>query len=132
MRYSYIQPILAISKHDFLEFHISVFSSNGIIDPLAIIWKNARLEDCPQHTFMNYEKNLIKTSIKFDLMRFCEFENIIHIWKGEESLTIKKSVDEVRKILSKLFKIHSISYDFFKFYIFKVKMTAITNGINNI
>jgi hypothetical protein len=132
IRYSYIQPILAVCKDDYIEFQLNVLSSNGIIDPDNIVWKEIRIEECPSHTFVDYEKNLMKNNIKFDKMRFCELENMIHVWKSEDSLTIKKSVDEVRKIFSKLFKINSISFDFFKFYVFKVKMIAIAKGLDYI
>ena len=94
-------------------------------------WKEIRITDTPSYTFLDYEKRMSKSNIRFDKSRFCELENMIHVWKSEESLTLKKSIDEVRKIFSKLFKINPISFDFFKFYIFKVRMIAMTKGFIN-
>jgi hypothetical protein len=99
------------------------------MDPSGMNWRDVRITECPGYTFIDYEKKMRKSNIKFDKLRFCELENMIHIWKSEESLTLRKSIDEVRKIFSKLFKINSISFDFFKFYIFKVKMIAHTKGL---
>ena len=111
-----------------IEIQLNIFSKGSIITPEEIEWEEIKIEKSPINTFLDYEKNLKKSNIKFDKLRYCELENIIHLWKGEQSLTIKKSVEEFRRIFSKIFKINSILYDFAKFYIFKVKIVANVKG----
>jgi hypothetical protein len=80
--------------------------------------------DIPLNSFLEYEKSLIKHNIMYDKTRFCELENIIHVWKNEKSLTKKTNINEFKMFFTEHFKIIDISYDFFKFYIFKIKLQA--------
>lgn len=73
---------------------------------------------------MDYAKTLVKSNVLYDRMRCCELENIIHVWKNESSLTKRGNIDEFKRYFQNNFKILDISYDFFKFYIFKIKMQA--------
>jgi hypothetical protein len=83
----------------------------------------------PINSFLQYEKSLIKNNITFDKTRFCELENLIHVWKNESNLTKKTNINEFKLFFSENFKIFDISYEFFKYYIFKVKMQAKKMGI---
>jgi hypothetical protein len=96
----------------------------GIIDPNSIKLKNLKEVDIPINSFLQYEKSLIKHNIKFDKTRFCELEKLIHVWKNQSNLTKKTNINEFKLFFSEHFKIIDISYDFFKYYIFKVKMKA--------
>lgn len=119
---------MAFSIDDLIEIQVNIFSKDSIINPDFIEWEDIRINNSPLKTFLDYEKTLRKLNLKFDKLRYCEFENLIHVWKGEQSLTIKKSIDEFKKIFSKNFSIKSITYDIAKFYIFKVKMIATEKG----
>ncbi len=123
---------MSFSMNDMMEIQINIFSKDSIINTENIEWEDLRIENCPLKSFLDYEKTLRKLNLKFDKLRYCEFENLIHVWKGEQSLTKKKSLDEFKKIFSKNFYIKSITYDIAKFYIFKVKMNATEKGKRNI
>jgi hypothetical protein len=101
----------------------------GIIKPQSIQWYSAVETDLPIHTFLDYEKSLVKHNVLFDKIRFCDLENIIHVWKGESSLTKKSNINEFKSLFDKNFKIISVHYDFFKYYIFKIKLQA--NKVGN-
>ena len=101
----------------------------GIIFPESIIWHDIIEAETPLHTFLEYEKSLVKHNILFDKIRFCELENIIHVWKNEKTLTKKTNIEEFKMFFNEHFKITNISYDFFKFYIFKIKLQASKLGI---
>ncbi len=103
---------------------INIFSKIGIIDPNSIKFNDINIYKSPQHDFTEYEKSIIKNHKKFEKMRICELENMVHLWKNEKSLSNKANIDEFKKYFSGFFKIFDISYDFAKFYIFKVKMEA--------
>jgi hypothetical protein len=129
IRHCYYQPIVSFCEGDYVEFRINVFSKEGPIDPESIKWLDLVIFKAPQHCFLDYEKSLVKSNVKFDNIRYCELENVIHIWKGEHTLTKKENITEFKKYFSKNFKIISVYFDFSKFYIFKVKMKAAVIGI---
>jgi hypothetical protein len=82
----------------------------------------------PDHSFLDYEKSQ-RNKINFDKSRFCELENIIHLWKNEKSLSKKSNINMFRALFINNFSILDISYDFYKFYIFKVKLQAKRVGL---
>jgi hypothetical protein len=96
----------------------------GIIDPSTIKWYPSVETELPVHSFLDYEKSLVKHNVLFDKIRFCDLENLIHVWKNERSLTKKNNINEFRNLFEKNFKVVSINYDFFKYYIFKIKLQA--------
>jgi hypothetical protein len=124
-----VQPILSFSRNDLFEIQIPICCKDTVINSEHTFWEGLKIEDSLGGSFLTYEKTLRRTNLKFDRLRYCEFENAIHIWKGEQSLSIKKSLVDFRKIFSKNFKVSSITYDIFKLYIFKVRMTASEKGI---
>jgi hypothetical protein len=118
---------VSFSKGDNIEFRISIFSPIGIIEPSSI--KLNQLKEVNiQKQFMHYEKSLIKNNLIFDKTRSCELENLVHVWKNESNLSKKTNINEFKLFFSEYFKILDISYDFFKYYIFKVKMQAKKQG----
>jgi hypothetical protein len=62
-------------------------------------------------------------------MRCCDLENLIHVWKSENSLTKKENIENFKKIYQNNFKIMEIYYDCSKTFIYKFKMKAIAIGI---
>jgi hypothetical protein len=124
IRYCYFQPIVSFCKEDFVEFRINICSKSGILDTNSVEWLDLIILKSPEHSFLDYEKSLIKSNVKFDRIRFCELENVIHVWKNEKSLTKKQNIEEFKRFFNNNFKILSVDYDFSKFYIFKVKMQA--------
>ncbi len=129
IRHCYFQPIVSFCKDDFVEMRINLMSKSGAVDSISINWMDMIIYNTPEHTFLDYEKSLVKSNVKFDRIRYCELENIIHVWKNEKSLTKKENIDEFKNYFQKNFKILSVCYDFSKFFIFKVKMQANVIGI---
>ena len=113
---------------DLIELQINILSNDLILNPNEIFWEEIIQRNC-KTSFIYYEKSLRKKDQEFDKLRFCEFENLIHLWKGENSLTIKKSINEFKNIFSKKFKIGQITYDIAKLYIFKARLFANEKGI---
>jgi hypothetical protein len=131
IRYCYYQPIVSFCKDDMVEMRINIFSKGGVLDVESFQWYDIIMYATPEHTFLDYEKSLIKSNVKFDRIRYCELENVIHVWKNEKSLTRKQNIEEFKKFFSSHFKILNVDYDFSKFYIFKVKMQAHSIGNAN-
>jgi hypothetical protein len=127
-RNSYLHPIISFCENDSIKMRINIYSKIGVIDPNSIKFNNIRILNCPDLCFSKYEKSILRNNLKFDRSRICEFENIIHLWKNEKSLTYKKNIDEFRIYFENFFKIIDISYDLAKFYIYKVKMEAKKKG----
>jgi len=124
VRHCYFHPIISFYLDDVVRMRINIFSKMGMIDPNSIKFNEISVYKSPPHDFTEYEKSIIKNNKKFEKMRICELENMVHLWKNEKSLSNKANIDEFKKYFSVLFKIYDISYDFAKFYIFKVKMEA--------
>jgi len=122
--------VLSFVKDDFVCIKIAIFSKSGILDPNNFKWIKLVHEDCPKVSFFDYEKSLTKKNLMFDNLRFCELENLIHVWKNEKSLTKQDKLNDFKKIFSTNFTINDISYDFSKFYIFKAKLTSNLEGKN--
>jgi len=129
LRKSYAQPIIAFRAQDYVEIQINVFSKGSIMSCEDCEWEEAIYTDSPKISFLDYEKSLQKTPMQYDKLRFCELENMIHVWKGDQSLTIRKFVDELKRLFVQNFRIDYIKYDFSKFYIYKVKMLAKEKGL---
>jgi len=98
----------------------------GIINQFESEWSYS-IEKAPIN--LDYEKTLIKNTLKHDNERMCELETLIHVWKDEKSLTKKKVIDDFRACFESNFLIKSVVYDFGKLYIFKAKMIAMQVGI---
>jgi hypothetical protein len=128
-RNSYLHPIISFSENDSIKMRINIYSKIGVIDPSSIKLNKFRVIDCPDLCFTKYEKSILRNNLKFDKSRICEFEHVVHLWKNEKSLSNKKNIDEFRFYFEQSFNIIDISYDFAKFYIYKVKMEA--NKIGN-
>lgn len=62
-------------------------------------------------------------------MRFCELENSVNVWKNEKSLSNRDLIDSIYKLLDKNFKILQFSYDFSRFFLFKIKLYATKPGL---
>lgn len=103
-------------------------SKVGAIDPNSILWHPIVVTKCPDHTMFDYEKSLIRSEVKFDKLRCCELENMIHVWKNEKSLSKTRNLEEFKQFFIKNFKVFEVVYDFSKFYIYKFKMQASKEG----
>ena len=101
----------------------------GSLDPASIQWMEIISYDTPEHTFLQYEKTLIKSDVQYDKLRCCELENVIHMWKNEKSLSKKENISEFKKVFKNNFKIMSIDYDIAKFYLYKIRMRANSLGM---
>jgi hypothetical protein len=108
---------------------IPIFNNYGVMDFSSIKWQSLIYEDTPLFNFLDYEKSAISGPVFLDKMRFCELENIIHMWKNEKSLTKREIVEEIYNLFIKCFNFISFSYDFSKFYLFKVKLKAYRKGV---
>ena len=58
-----------------MEIRLNIFSPSGIINPESIIWFDPVETITPIHSFLDYEKSLVKHNVIFDKTRFCELEN---------------------------------------------------------
>jgi hypothetical protein len=123
-RNCYMHPITSFSENDSIKMRINIYSKIGIIDPNSIKFNEIFMINCPELCFSKYEKSIIKSNKKFDKSRICEFENTIHLWKNEKSLSNKNNIEEFKFYFDECFKIFEVSYDFAKFYVYKVKMEA--------
>jgi len=101
----------------------------GCIEPSTIKWLDILYYDTPEHNFLQYEKSLYISDVRYDKLRCCELENVIHVWKSEKSLSRKENINEFKKLFKNHFKILSVDYDIAKFYIFKIRMKAEVLGI---
>lgn len=131
IRHCYFHPIISFYNDDVVRMRINIFSKMGIIDPQSLRFNDISIYNSPKYDFTEYEKSILKNHKKFEKMRICELENMVHLWKNEKSLTNKANIEEFKKYFSSFFKIYDISYDFAKFYIFKVKMEARNIGKKN-
>jgi hypothetical protein len=86
-----------------MEIRLNIFSLSGIIFPESITWFDPVETVTPIHSFLEYEKSLVKHNVIFDKTRFCELENLIHVWKNEKSLTKKTNIDEFKLFFNKKF-----------------------------
>lgn len=128
IRHCYFHPIISFYTDDVVRMRINIFSKMGVIDPNSIKFNDINIFKSPEHDFTEYEKSIIKNNKKFEKMRICELENMVHLWKNEKSLSNKANIDEFKRFFGSFFKIYEISYDFAKFYIFKIKMEAKNPG----
>ena len=124
IRHCYFHPIMGFNKDDTIRLRINIFSKMGIIDPYTIEFNDLYVYSSPEHSFWEYEKSIVKNHKYFEKMRICELENMVHLWKNEKSLSNKDNINEFKKYFKDNFKIYDVSYDFTKFYIFKIKMEA--------
>lgn len=124
VRHCYFHPIISFYTGDVIKMRINIFSKMGIIDPASIRFNDIIIYKSPENSFTEFEKSIIKNSKIIEKMRICELENMVHLWKNEKSLSNKDNVNEFKKYFKDHFKIFDVSYDFTKFYIFKVKMEA--------
>lgn len=128
-RNSYYQSIVSFAKDDYVEFRINLFSEIGTLNLESLTFEEIEVCNTPIHSFLNYEKSLVKSEIKQDVSRSCELENLIHVWKSEKYLTNKKTILEFKNLFEPNFSILEIVYDFSKVFIFKFKMKAKIPGI---
>lgn len=106
-----------------------MFNKKKIIDFSSLLWSDMKYRKTPKCNFLDYERNVMHGPTYFDRMRFCELETSIHIWKNESLLTKREVVEEVYKLFTPCFKILSFSYEFSKFYSFKVKLEGCKKGV---
>lgn len=142
IRHCYTQPVISYADGDIIEIKINILSKNGSIVPSSIKWNNIVYNNIESKCFLEYFKGLKKLNILFDSMRYCELENLVHLWKDAKNLDISNyakkknscninkynSIKDIEIILSKCFKIRYIQYDFVKFFIYKLELEATTAG----
>lgn len=87
------------------------------------------ISSIPYESFKNFHKGIQRNYIKFDNYRFCEFENIVHIWKTLKSSEKISIIEDFKHCFSNCFEFENVFYDNLKFNIFKVVMKAIKTGI---
>jgi hypothetical protein len=128
-RHCYSQPVKSFILGDIIEIKINILSSNGSIIPESINWNDLIVSDIETHNFLDFHKGLRINPTSFDSIRFCELENIVHIWKNEKSLTKRHCLDDFCNIFKENFEISEINYDCLKFYVFKLEMKAVRKGV---
>ena len=121
------QPVLSYSKNDNIVFKINIFSVDGYIIPSSLEFIPLKIEKLTNYYSKNYEKLYIKQK-NFDILRTCEIETIVHLWKNISSLSNHEIIDNLSSIYSDYFDIEDVQYDISKFYIFKFKMKAKKKG----
>ena len=62
-------------------------------------------------------------------MRFCELENVAHLWKNTSNLKRKESINHFLCLYKSFFNVKDSFYDISKFYIYKVEMIANKIGV---
>lgn len=113
-RFCQFQPIFPFKTGDYLNFHITLFSNNGIVNPLSIHWGEYEKSAVPNGF---YQKKLSKTSIEFNPFRANECEKMVLFWERKNCLSNKKS-DMIKKELEKFFIIENMEYGTSKIYNF--------------
>ena len=126
-RICYLQPVLSYSKNDNIIFKINIFSVDGYILPNSLEFIPLKIEKIQNSKNKSYDKLYIKQR-NFDILRDCEIEMIVHLWKNITSLSNHEIINNVSSIYSSFFDIEDVQYDITKFYIFKFKMKAKKKG----
>ena len=121
-----MQPIFPFKTGDYINIHINIFSSNGIVDPNSINWEPYSTEEIPNDF---YQKNFNRNSIEFNSLRACEYERAVLFWKSDNLIVKKNKIEEVKEILQDYFYIDKIMYEYIKAYYFKIEMKAKKIGV---
>ena len=114
-RFCQFQPIFPFKTGDFLHFHITLFSNNGMVNPLSIHWGEYTKSVIPKEF---YQKKLSKSPINFNPFRANECEKMVLFWEKEKCISNKKNIDIIKKELEKFFIIENIEYSTTKIYNF--------------
>ena len=77
-----------------------------------------------------YEKNMSKLGKHFDYLRFCELENVVCLWKKENTITNNNQLlANVKRIFEKHFILLEVKYDILKIMFIRIKMKANKIGL---
>ncbi|MCQ2817834.1 MAG: hypothetical protein MJ252_11265, partial [archaeon] len=123
----YTSPIQTYIWNDFIEIKIMLMSKS--LQVYSVDFNNLKLE-LPPRKF--YEKLLHKNDedYKFDLVRSCEIEQMVHYWMNEnEYIRHNNTVMMIKKIFEKNFKVLDIKYDINKYLFYRIKLKAERLGV---
>ena len=93
----------------------------------SITWMDMTISTLHNHTFLDYHRGIQIQNIEFDVLRFCELENIIHMWK--KTMTKRQTLDEFIELFSENFIIECSYFDCMKFIFYKIIMKANKVGV---
>jgi hypothetical protein len=125
-RYCHIQPIYPLKTKDIIEFHVNLFSANGIVEPDSIEWYYLNINETPKDFYQNKR---VKTGINYNPLRSCEIEKMVLQWKSEYLLKHRlKIINEIKNIFGVYFEIEQFLFDFNVLYFFKFIMKAKKKG----
>lgn len=118
--------IQVFSWKDTFIIKINLIQNNGeLIENIE--WLPIKFEIPPSRL---YEKDMSKLGKHFDYLRFCELENVVCLWKKENTITNNNQLlANVKRIFEKNFILLEVKYDILKIMFIRIKMKANKIGL---